>query len=280
MATYAIGDLQGCCRELEDLLDHINFDRGADRLWFTGDLVNRGPESLEALRFVHALGETAIVVLGNHDLHLLAVAGGHVSARKKDSLDPVLAAKDMDVLLDWLRRQPLLHRDRALGFTLIHAGLPPQWDLEQATCLAAEVENVLRGDSSAEFLAQMYGDQPPVWRADLRGIDRLRFITNCFTRLRFCDSSGRLALKEKGPPGSQSKPYLPWYEVSGRTSRGERILFGHWSTVWLGPDTDFDRWNVFPLDKGCVWGGELAALRLEDRQPFSVPSRQPKRFGE
>lgn len=280
MATYAIGDLQGCCRELEDLLDHVNFDRSADRLWFTGDLVNRGPESLEALRFVHALGEAALMVLGNHDLHLLAVAGGHASTGKKDSLDPVLEAKDGDVLLEWLRRQPLLHRERALGFTLIHAGLPPQWDLEQAVGLAAEVEGALRGDSCAEFLAQMYGDQPPAWRENLRGWERLRFITNCFTRLRFCDSEGRVALKEKGPPGSQPEPYLPWYAVSGRRSRKERIIFGHWSTVWLGEDPDFDRWNVFPLDKGCVWGGELAALRLEDRKPFSVPSRQPKTFGE
>lgn len=279
MATYAIGDLQGCLRELEDLLDLVNYDRRNDRLWFTGDLVNRGPESLEVLRFVRAIGESAVTVLGNHDLHLLAVAGGHASIKKNDTLDSILSARDRSGLLDWLRSQPLLHGDHGLGFTMIHAGLPPQWDLRQATELARELEVMLRGDACGKFLARMYGDRPSVWRDDLSGWDRLRFITNCFTRMRYCDPDGRLALKEKGPPGSQPAPFLPWYEIPGRKTRQEKIIFGHWSTLWLGTQPDFARWNAYPLDCGCVWGGELVALRLEDGKPYSVPSRQPKRFG-
>ncbi|MBI2992553.1 MAG: symmetrical bis(5'-nucleosyl)-tetraphosphatase [Gammaproteobacteria bacterium] len=278
MATYAIGDLQGCLRELEDLLDLINYDGRNDRLWFTGDLVNRGPESLEVLRYVRAIGESTVIVLGNHDLHLIAVASGHASIKKSDTLDSILAARDRTDLLDWLRSRPLLHGDRALGFTLIHAGLPPQWDIGQATEHARELEHVLGGDTCDRFLARMYGDQPWVWRDDLAGWDRLRFITNCFTRLRFCDADGRLALGEKGPPGSQPPPFLPWYEVPGRGTRKERIIFGHWSTLWLTANPDFTPWNVYPLDRGCVWGGELVALRLEDVKLFIVPSRQPKRF--
>ncbi|MBI2969174.1 MAG: symmetrical bis(5'-nucleosyl)-tetraphosphatase [Gammaproteobacteria bacterium] len=276
MATFAVGDVQGCYRELLDLLDKIGFNSSGDRLWFTGDLVNRGPESLEVLRFVYALGEQSVVVLGNHDLHLLAVAAGCAAPKKKDTLNAVLEAKDRDELLGWLRRRPLLHRDPGLGFTLIHAGLPPQWSVSQAADLAAEVQEVLGGDSSREFLQQMYGDQPALWREELRGWDRLRFTINCFTRMRFCDAGGWINIREKGPPGSQPPPYLPWYEVAERASRDERIIFGHWSTIWLGGNRDFAALNVFPLDRGCVWGGELAALRLDDVKFFSVPSRQPK----
>ena len=280
MATYAIGDLQGCLRELEDLLELIHYDSGNDRLWFTGDLVNRGPESLEVLRFVRAFGDKAVTVLGNHDLHLLAVASGHASLKKSDTLDSILAAPDRSALLDWLRAQPILHDDPELGFTMLHAGLPPQWDMRQAAELARELEIVLRGADCDRFLARMYGDKPARWGDDLSGWDRLRFITNCFTRMRYCDAEGSLALKEKGPPGSQPPPYLPWYEVPGRRTLGQRIIFGHWSTLWLAGHPDFTRWNAWPLDCGCVWGGELVALRLEDGKPYSVPSRQPKRFSE
>jgi bis(5'-nucleosyl)-tetraphosphatase (symmetrical) len=278
VATWAIGDLQGCYRELVDLLGAIRFKPGTDTLWFTGDLVNRGPESLECLRFVRDLGDPAIVVLGNHDLHLLAIAAGARKPRRKDTLDGVLRAPDRDELLDWLARRPLVHRDTRLGFTLVHAGLPPQWDIPAAQRAATELEATLRGSRAAAFYSKMYGNEPDRWSDELAGWDRLRFITNCFTRMRFCDPEGRLDLDMTGPPGSQPAPWLPWYEVPGRGSHGERIVFGHWSTARLDPRVNFDKWKVFPLDTGCVWGGTLTALRLDDQKYFSVPSRQPKKF--
>ena len=277
MTTYAIGDLQGCYSELLDLLNVIDYDQKRDRLWFTGDLVNRGPESLEALRFVHRL-RGAVTVLGNHDLHLLAVAGGHARARKKDTLAQILEADDRDDLLDWLRAQPLLHRDEKLGYTLIHAGLVPQWNIAQALALAREVEKVLRGGDAPAFFEHMYGDGPGCWSAQLRGWERLRFITNCFTRMRFCDAKGCLALEEKGPPSARPDRFSPWYEAPGRRSGRERIIFGHWSTVHLGTNFDFAAHRVYPLDTGCVWGGTLTAMRLDDGKLFSVPSRQPKYY--
>jgi len=207
MAVYAIGDIQGCYAELMALLEAVQFDAASDQLWFTGDLVNRGPESLRVLRFVRDLNErtpsAAITVLGNHDLHLLAVAAGEGRQHHSDTLDEILAAPDRETLLDWLRHQPLLHHDAALGVTLIHAGLPPQWSLLEAQQYAGEVEAVLRGDSYQEFFAHMYGNQPDQWQENLTGWDRLRFITNCFTRLRYCDADGKLDLQAKGAPGSQ-----------------------------------------------------------------------------
>lgn len=277
MATWAIGDLQGCYRELLDLLKAIRFKPEADTLWFTGDLVNRGPESLECLRFVRDLGGAAIVVLGNHDLHLLAVAAGARKPRNKDTLDEILHAPDAADLLGWLARCPLLHRDARLGFTLVHAGLPPQWDIGAAQRAATELEAALRSSLAPDFYANMYGNEPDRWSDDLGGWARLRFFTNCFTRMRFCDPDGRLDLELTGPPGSQPPPWLPWYEVPSRHTRNERIVFGHWSTARLDPEAKFDKWNVFPLDTGCVWGGTLTALRLEDQKYFSVASRQPKR---
>ena len=279
MATYAVGDLQGCYRELLDLLKSIRFKPDADLLWFTGDLVNRGPESLDCLRFVHGLGESAIVVLGNHDLHLLAVAAGVRKPRSKDTIEKILRASDRAELLDWLARRPLLHRDTGLGFTLVHAGLPPQWDLATAQSAATELEAALRGSIAGDFYANMYGNEPDRWSEALEGWARLRFFTNCFTRMRYCDAEGRLDLEMTGPPGSQPPPWLPWYEVPGRRSSKERILFGHWSTARLDPVTKFDRWKVCPLDTGCVWGGSLTALRLDDGKYFSVPSRQKKEKG-
>ncbi len=278
MATYAIGDLQGCYSELLDLLDTVGYNETRDRLWFTGDLVNRGPESLKALRFVHGL-HGAVTVLGNHDLHLLAVAGGHTRMRKKDTLQDILDAKDRDELLDWLRARPLLHRDAKLGYTLIHAGLAPQWNIARAQAMAQEVENVLRNGDAPAFFEHMYGDGPACWSEQLRGWERLRFITNCFTRMRFCDAKGCLTLDEKGPPGSRTGRFSPWYEAPNRKSRRERIIFGHWSTVRLGNTADFAAHRVYPLDTGCVWGGSLSAMRLDDGEMFSVPSRQPKYAG-
>ncbi len=263
MATYVLGDIQGCYDELQRLLSHIDFAPGRDVLWLTGDLVNRGPKSLEVLRFVRNLGGGAITVLGNHDLHLLALSQG-VNRRHGhgDTLDALLQAPDRDVLLDWLRRRPLLHHDAVLGYTLIHAGLPPQWDLCAAQARAGELEAVLRGAHWHTFLAHMYGNQPDHWSDTLCGQDRLRFIANCFTRLRYCSPQGRLALKPKGAPGSQPGGILPWFDIPGRASTGTRILFGHWSTLGYREGQ-----GIYSLDTGCLWGGTLTALRIDTPAP-------------
>ncbi len=255
MAHYAIGDIQGCFFELQALLDKINFDPDEDLLWFTGDLVNRGPHSLETLRFIKALGDRAVTVLGNHDLHLLAVAHGQNYKHRQDLAD-VLEAPDRDELLDWLRRRPLLHRDER--FCLIHAGLPPQWDIAEAERYAREVETVLRSERLPEFLKHMYGNTPDRWDETLEGWDRWRFILNCFTRLRYCTPEGRLALEYSGPPGSQPRPLLPWFEVPGRRSAGQEIVFGHWSTLGFTVKN-----GCYGIDTGCLWGGQLTALRLD-----------------
>ncbi len=258
MAIFAIGDIQGCYDDLRRLLERLDFNPAEDQLWFTGDLVNRGPKSLETLRFVKSLGERAVCVLGNHDLHLLALAAGVHRHKPADTLDPILAAPDRDELLHWLRQRPLLHHDATLGYTLIHAGLPPQWDLAIATACARELEAALRAADYPEFFTQMYGDQPRRWSAELSGMGRLRFIVNCFTRLRYCSPEGELDLACKGAPGTQPAGFMPWFEVPGRASAGLYILFGHWST--LG---EIKGQNIYPLDTGCVWGGRLSALRLD-----------------
>lgn len=258
MALYAIGDVQGCFDALRALLDKLRFDPSCDTLWFTGDLVNRGPQSLEVLRFVAGLGTSAITVLGNHDLHLLAVASGCARSKARDTLDPVLTAPDRDALLDWLRRRPLLHVDTPRNLALVHAGLVPQWSVEEARALAAEAEAIIRGPRATEFYQHMYGDSPRCWHAELHGYERLRFIVNVLTRLRYCDVDGRVDLVHRGAPGSQPPPWMPWYAVATRRSRGTRIVFGHWSTLGLHRTDD-----VFGLDTGCVWGGKLTALRLD-----------------
>jgi len=256
MAVYAIGDVQGCFDELQALLDQIDFDPRRDSLWFAGDLVNRGPSSLETLRFARSLN--AVTVLGNHDLHLLAAACMPGERKRKDTLQAIFEAPDAGQLLDWLRHRPLLHHDEALGYTLLHAGLPPQWDLATARACANEVEQVLRSDRYEQFFAAMYGDEPDLWSPALQGQERLRFIVNCFTRLRYCDSSGRLALEEKGPPGSQPPHLRPWFDWPQRNSRDMRILFGHWSTLGA-----YDAPGIHALDTGCLWGGKLTACRLD-----------------
>lgn len=274
MSVWAIGDIQGCCTEFEQLLNAIGFEPHHDTLWLTGDLVNRGPRSLDTLRKVKALGERAIAVLGNHDLHLLAISTGAQPLREHDTLDAILAAPDRDDLLNWLRCRPLLHHDAALGYTLIHAGLPPQWDLAQAQDCVREVQAVLQGDNPAAFLAAMYGNEPARWDPALTGTARLRFTVNCLTRLRYCRPTGEVDFHHKGPPGSQPADLLPWFAVPGRRSADERIIFGHWSTLGA---TDAAH-GIFPLDTGCVWGGQLTALRL-DGPPESVniacPGAQP-----
>ncbi|HET7921998.1 MAG TPA: symmetrical bis(5'-nucleosyl)-tetraphosphatase [Gammaproteobacteria bacterium] len=258
MALFAIGDIQGCYDALRRLLDRLDFNPAEDRLWLTGDLVNRGPQSLETLRFVKGLGERALCVLGNHDLHLLAVATGHAHTRASDTLEAVLAAQDRDELLAWLQQQPLLHHDAALGYTLVHAGLAPQWTLATAQTCARELESVLRGPEAGEFFANMYGNHPDRWSDVLAGMERLRFIVNCFTRLRYVGPEGQLDLQSKGAPGSQPPGFVPWFEAPARANAELHILFGHWST--LG---EVRAHAVYALDTGCVWGGRLSALRLD-----------------
>jgi bis(5'-nucleosyl)-tetraphosphatase (symmetrical) len=268
MALYAIGDVQGCDAELGALLAALRFSPDRDRLWFVGDLVNRGPESLAVLRRIHALGETASVTLGNHDLHLLAVAFGAAQTRGGDTLSDILTAPDRDALLEWLASRPLFHEERALELGMLHAGLAPQWDLPLARQCAREFEHALRQDPEKLF-KRLYGDQPDRWDAALAGEERLRFIVNCFTRLRYVDADGRLMLRAKGSPKkSQSKALIPWFDAGAARWHGSRLIFGHWSTLGF-----FDNGEVAGLDTGCVWGGALTALRLDDPQakPVQVP---------
>ena len=264
MATYAIGDVQGCFDELQALLEAFRFDRARDRLWFVGDLVNRGPASLATLRFVRDLGDRAVVVLGNHDLHLLALALGHVKSSKDDTLDEVIAAPDANELLDWLRRRPMIHA--AGKYTLVHAGLLPQWSLAKARSLAKEVETELRGPGYGKFLARLYGARPERWDDGLTGADRLRVIVNAMTRLRFCTPQGVMEFDTKGETAKAPKGYLPWFDVPGRKSAGSTVVYGHWSALGLRVAP-----KLLALDSGCVWGGRLSAIRLEDRRVFQVP---------
>ena len=276
MSTYAIGDLQGCYVELQNLLDKINFDENNDRLWFVGDLVNRGPESLACLEFVKSLGDFARTVLGNHDLHLLAVANKVRKPHQKDTLDGILNAKNADELLNWLKNLPLLVHDTDLNITMVHAGLPSQWTLEQAQQLAQETEALLRSDQFNDFIKYMYGDEPDIWTESLEGYARHRFIINCLTRIRYCSADGRLDLAAKNAPGKEEKKLIPWYALPDRQTNKNKIVFGHWSTVHLGNEKNFNQYNVYPLDTGCLWGGEMTAMRLEDKKLFSVPSQQSK----
>jgi bis(5'-nucleosyl)-tetraphosphatase (symmetrical) len=263
MATYAIGDVQGCADELEALLERCGFDAARDRLWFVGDLVNRGPKSLEVLRRVRALGDTAVVVLGNHDLHLVCHAEGFWQRRADDTLDEVLAAHDGAELVAWLRARPMMHLEGR--YAMVHAGLLPQWTLARARELAREVEAALRGPGYREFLANMYGSKPDRWDDALAGNDRLRVIVNAMTRMRFCTAEGVMELREKGkapPPG-----FSAWFDA--RATRDEAaIVCGHWSTLGLKLTE-----RLIALDSGCVWGGALSAVRLEDRALFQVPCR-------
>jgi bis(5'-nucleosyl)-tetraphosphatase (symmetrical) len=269
MPTYAIGDIQGCCDEFEALLAQLRFDPARDRLWLTGDLVNRGPRSLDVLRLVKRLGSAAITVLGNHDLHLLAAAlAPGEKLKPQDTLGPILSAPDRDELLKWLRSRPLLHHDAKLGYTMLHAGLPPQWDLATAQSCARELEQALRDDERCiELFTHMYGDKPNRWSDDLRGFDRLRFITNCLTRLRFCRTDGTLELKYKGAIDSAPQSVVPWFRAPQRRSRDLRIVCGHWSALGY-----HDGDGVLSIDTGCVWGEKLCAIRLDQRAaPVFVP---------
>ncbi len=257
MPTYAIGDLQGCHPSLLELLEKLDFDPGEDRLWLVGDLVSRGPDSLETLRFVRDLGDRAVTVLGNHDLHLLAIHAGVRETRDK-GLQAVMAARDRNELMDWLRTRPLLHHDADLDTTLVHAGIYPAWTLGAAMIHAGELHRMLAGENWREFLDHMYGNQPDRWDDALQGWDRLRFICNSFTRMRYVHPDGRLNLADNGAPGTQPEGDRPWFEMPDRAMAGQRIVFGHWSTLGL-----VQRDDLIALDTGCVWGGQLTAARLE-----------------
>lgn len=263
MSTYAIGDIQGCHDELLALLKLINFQAEQDTLWLTGDIVNRGPKSLETLRFIKNL-PNKIVVLGNHDIHLLALSCGH--PHDDHSVHDILNAPDRDELIDWLRIQPMIHYDTDFNYAMVHAGVPPTWDVYEAMDYAAEVEVLLHSPSYPELLHHIYGDTPVRWQNNLKGWDRLRFITNALTRIRFCSATGDLDFSFKGELGSQKPEYLPWFQIPNRASLNDKIIFGHWAAL----EGKAQGKNIYALDTGCVWGGHLTAMRLEDEQRFSV----------
>jgi bis(5'-nucleosyl)-tetraphosphatase (symmetrical) len=272
---YAIGDVQGCHAELCELLDEIGFSKRDDRLWLVGDLVNRGPGSLAVLREIRSLGDAAVTVLGNHDLHLLAVAAGHAKRRRGDTLDDVLTAPDRVELVDWLMHRPLvvLEDDRLL----VHAGLLPSWTPHAALAYSREVEAKLASEDASRFLSVLYGDEPHAWRDDLEGDDRLRAIVNVCTRLRFCTADDRMEFREKRGAGHAPPGFQPWFTHEGRRSKDVTIACGHWSTLGLTLTP-----SVLMLDSGCVWGGPLTAASLPDRRVFQVASRQranPAPFG-
>jgi len=264
MATYAIGDIQGCYDELCRLLEKITYDQARDKLWFCGDLVNRGGQSLAVLRLVHSLGEQAIVTLGNHDLGLLSIAQRPPAEVEKINaeLREVILAPDGEKLLDWLRNQSLLHFDPDLNFLMVHASLHPSWTLEQAQLCAREIETQLRGNHYRRLLRQIFGNKPAGWSAKFYGILRLRAQINIFTRARYYDVRGQMSFYEKGPPGSQKPGLYPWFEVPGGMKRPVRMVFGHWSSLGRF------QWNgMYGIDTGCVWGGALTALRLDGEEP-------------
>lgn len=267
MATYAVGDLQGCFTELTELLDYLGFSVGRDRLWFVGDLVNRGTQSLEVLRFVKNLGDRATIVLGNHDLHLIMQAEGYGKASKEDTLDAVLAAPDRDDLLAWLRRQPLFHVEGE--YAMVHAGLVPQWDVAQAMTLSDEVGEALNAANFRDFLAHMWGSEPNCWQDDLTGWDRLRVVINAMTRMRFVTPAGAMELRapgSKGPLERGPTGCLPWFAAPGRKSADHTVVCGHWSALGFRQEA-----NLLALDSGCLWGGSLTAVRLDDRRVFQLP---------
>jgi bis(5'-nucleosyl)-tetraphosphatase (symmetrical) len=265
MATYAIGDIQGCLEPLQCLLKKIEFNPAKDKLWLAGDVINRGPDSLATLRFLYKMRDSITLVLGNHDLHFIAVYYGLRKAGKNDTLDQLLIAPDRADLVYWLRHQKLVHHDAVLNFTMVHAGIPPQWTLGNALVHSREVEQVLQSDSPEFLLENMYGNLPARWNDNLQGADRLRVITNYFTRMRFCSAEGEVELQTKESADAAPVGFAPWFSLSGRKMRNDKIIFGHWAALEGRANTK----NIYALDTGCVWGGELTALRLEDEVLFS-----------
>lgn len=270
MATYLVGDIQGCFDDLQRLLEQVEFSPKRDELWLTGDLVARGPKSLETLRFVKALGGAAQTILGNHDLHLLAVAEGISKQKRRDKLDAIFSSPDADELLHWLRYQPLLARHPRFDLVMVHAGISPQWSVKKAEVLAKEVEGWLHDDRRYhELLTHMYGNQPDRWSDDLQGIERCRFIINCLTRMRYCFDDGALDFAHKTPPAENCEPTLkPWFERKGKHLKSKtKVVFGHWAAL-MGQSSHK---NAIGLDTGCVWGNSLTMLRWDDQALFSTP---------
>lgn len=272
--NFLIGDVQGCCDALDRLLAEIGYSPSRDHFWLLGDLVNRGPQSLATLRRVKALEGAADCLLGNHDLHLLAVAAGAQRPKRQDTLTEVLNAPDREALLHWLRAQRMAAFDD--GWLLVHAGVAPQWNRPATIALAAEVEGVLRSSDVDGFLRVMYGDKPARWSDELEGAERLRFIVNALTRMRFCDKRGRLELETKEGADGAPRGYMPWFEVPGRLTEGTPIAFGHWSTLGL-----IDSPQLLSLDTGCVWGGALTAVRIDGgrREKVQVSCKPARRLG-
>ena len=261
MAVYAIGDVQGCYHDLRRLLEKIQFDDNTDTLWFCGDLVNRGPDSLQALRFIKSLGDRAVVVLGNHDLHLLATYHAGLQVAESDTLYAVLNCKDCDELMAWLQARPLLHYDTDLRKLLVHAGIHPDWSLQQTLAYAREVESVLASPKVKDFFSNMYGDQPDRWQEDLSGMERLRCITNVLTRMRLFWPDGRIDMDAKYGP-KQHPELTPWFELNEREQDGFEIVFGHWSTLAVGAYG-----KHYAIDGGCLWGGKFFALQIDSTEP-------------
>ncbi|MFU6376753.1 symmetrical bis(5'-nucleosyl)-tetraphosphatase [Metapseudomonas otitidis] len=273
MTTYAVGDLQGCLDPLKCLLDRVAFDPVRDRLWLVGDLVNRGPKSLETLRFLFAMRDSVTCVLGNHDLHLLAVAHNVERLKKSDTLREIIEAPDAGDLLDWLRRQKLVHYDEARDIAMVHAGIPPMWTLAKALKRAAEVEEALLDDARLPlFLEGMYGNDPACWDSDLHGITRLRVITNYFTRMRFCKADGTLDLKSKEGADTAPPGYRPWFAHPSRKTRGQKIIFGHWAAL----EGKCNEPGLHALDTGCVWGGTMTLLNIDNGQRISCDCKEPR----
>lgn len=271
MSTWAIGDLQGCFDPLEALLETCGFDRERDRLWFVGDLINRGPKSLETLRFVRDLGDAAVTVLGNHDLSLLMIAAGQGKLHRLDTFHHVLDAPDRDELLDWLRARPMMHVEG--GFAMVHAGLLPQWDIALAQSLAREVECALRGPDHDEFMRSMWGSEPAHWDDGLKGWDRLRVVVNAMTRMRFCSTTGEMEFRSKGAPEDPPSGCVPWFDVADARWRTHTVVCGHWSALGYRRAP-----NLLALDSGCLWGGALTAVRLEDGAVAQVPCERCARM--
>ncbi|HSC85509.1 MAG TPA: symmetrical bis(5'-nucleosyl)-tetraphosphatase [Pseudomonas sp.] len=271
MATYAVGDLQGCLQPLKCLLERVAFDPARDCLWLVGDLVNRGPQSLETLRFLYAMRDSLVCVLGNHDLHLLAVSHNVERLKKNDTLQEILDAPDRADLLDWLRQQKLMHYDAVRDIALVHAGIAPQWSVEKALKRAAEVEEALRDDARLPlFLDGMYGNEPAKWDKDLHGITRLRVITNYFTRMRFCTADGTLDLKSKEGVDTAPPGYAPWFSYPQRKARGQKIIFGHWAAL----EGHCDEPGLSALDSGCVWGGAMTLMNIDSGEKIRCDCKE------
>ena len=263
MATYVVGDVQGCYDPLRRLLDKLNLDFTQDQLWFAGDLINRGPKSLETLQFIISLGDNARSVLGNHECHFLATARGYKKPHRSDTFSAILASDNVEELIQWVRSRPFFYNDKKLGYSMLHAGVPPQWSMSDVKKHAAELEHVFQGDHLDDFLANMYGSEPSLWTPELSGNERLRFIINCFTRLRYCDLDGRLNLNVKGEPKAQDKNLIPWFKAPNRQTINKKIIFGHWSTLGLHQEN-----NTICVDTGCLWGGQLTAIKLGEPEQF------------